>query len=195
MSKELFGKYADSVLREYLKVEKSLRDYYNSNLDCSKCPTGESCCVDTHVRRGVDIFLPWDHYVMKRTFPQYMDIERNRDADDPKCSYLSDKGCIIPEGRPTQCTKYVCPPQRRKRDFTTTRVILAFAHISDDMSRIMVEGISYEKELDLLKDADDTFKDIKKMIGETDRISKKYEYESIFNSDISSQNQKIATMV
>lgn len=176
---DLFVKYSDAVLREYVKLNKPVRTYLDEHLDCSNCLPEDCCCIDDYT--GLDLFTAWDHFVFKREHPDYMETGYEQDEGDPVCAYLSETGCTLSSPRPSTCIRYVCPPKRKKLiNYKRGKVLTTVHRISLDMQKIMVDMLSLEQEERIIHDIDECLKDASKIIKKDKLFSEKYEYESIF---------------
>jgi hypothetical protein len=108
------------AMSNYLAEEKSIRSlpYWDVCAECKGL-----CCSDIRmIPRDVDhLFSGWDMEVVAKTFPGWTSYagKEGKKVPYPKlpngkveyrtyCSFNSDDGCIIPEGRPAICTGHIC---------------------------------------------------------------------------------------
>ncbi len=176
---DVFIKYSDAVLREYLKLHKPIRTFFDEHLDCSDCDPKDCCCI--HENTGLRIFTAWDHHVFQREHPGYYKIGLQQDDDDPVCAYVSETGCILEGVRPSTCTRYICSPKKKKiNNYGHAKVFGSFHRISLDMQGIITNMFSHEKEKKIIRDIDKSLKNSAKIIKKDKMFSEKYEYESIF---------------
>lgn len=178
MSKELFGRYADNVLREYLKLEKSIRTYFDSFPVCSPCK-GHCCRNHTEQSRFDEIATRWDRYVISTTFPEWQRVKENG-RKDGYCQFLSEKGCAIPEGRPNACVTHFCYRYNKIISDEANAVLANFHNIGSTMARHMMkkekgspDGIYKTENLDLF------FKRAAEAINNDETFKQKFDYKGV----------------
>jgi hypothetical protein len=177
MSKELFGRYIDSVLREYLKFEKPIRTFFDDNMAtrCRQCPPDELCCS----YRSEKNLTAWDTFVMDKNFSQWRDISE-KSKNGSYCQFLSEKGCIIPTGRPNICTAHICLRREDVLDYESRRDILdTYKRIGMYMDWILRLGVGSERESQILTQVDDCFRVGESAIKDNERFREKFAYEPI----------------
>lgn len=172
----------DKIRNEYLKVEKSFRAYFDKHFDCANCDPIDCCCRNT-AEDGEPFFnhiiFPWEVYVLDKTFPQWSDYIDDNDGEKEFCTFFTDKGCMIPEGRPTICTTAHCD---KYKDIVTEDVSAAldnYNDISKLMNRYMVRGVDIVEETDFFRNLETYFKIIENVVNTNDSFPVKYEYEAI----------------
>ena len=172
----------DRIRDEYLKVERSFRSYFDKNFDCASCDPVDCCCKNT-ADDGEPFFnhliFPWEVYVLNKTFPQWDEYVGEGDGEKEFCSFFTDKGCIIPEGRPMICTVTICD----KYDDTVTEDVKAafenYNDISKLMNKYMVRGVDLLEEVEFFRNLETYFRIIENVVSENDMFPVKYEYEAI----------------
>ena len=127
----------EQITGEYLKLEKSLRTMFDSISVCSPCKG--LCCISHAKRSRFDqLANRWDRYVISGTFPEWQDV-KDRSAKDGYCQFLSEKGCIIPAGRPNACTTYSCYKYDKIMSDDINTAFYYFHAIGSTMARHMMD--------------------------------------------------------
>ncbi len=172
-------KFKESVFKQYLLAEKSLRTYFDEHYDCANCPNVRPCCsVINEITSSVkEIMSEWDDYVISKTYPGW----KSELGKEPEyCDFYSDTGCIIPEGRPNVCTEHQCnnyPNVLTQED--QTRILDGFSWIGTTMDSIIRDNL---KDNDLINSAyavDYYFSIMQKAIENNDDFSEKFEYDAV----------------
>lgn len=172
----------DNALRQYLSFEKTLRKFFSDSMDCkNRCGEKFNCCNDFDGKhRGMGSFANmWDRYVISKTFPEWIDYEKNRKKD--RCPYLSDTGCVIPSGRPTICTVFVCSDYKGILGPGEEKILQGYTMISLYMSEVLRQQVAGSADVMLVKKVDNLFKTAEEAIQNSDRFTEKFHYSSIIS--------------
>jgi hypothetical protein len=170
---------------EYLKLEKSMRDFYDKNMDCSACGPKDCCCNYSSGRNSgmIKHIVPWDHYIANYNFPKGRSISEAK-SEGEHCPYLSEKGCAIPVGRPNICTTFIC----EKNDTILsgrelTDIVDSYCQIGDLMSELMMEDHNQYREKNYELKIDSFFRAARDTIKNSDKFQTKFEYKPIISKE------------
>ena len=166
----------EKVMTNYLDFEKSLRAFFDENLHCSRCKPKDCCCsYGSGMNDGLESFIySWDHYVMDHTFPQWRSISEN----DTRCKFLSDKGCIIPSGRPCICTTYYCNTHDGiLTPYEETRIVDEYKNVAKRMSALIdLKHGGISEEINAVYLIGSYFESAQQVMGMNDKFKKKFVY-------------------
>lgn len=180
----------DKVMKNYLEFEKSLRAFFDENLSCSKCKVEDCCCsYGSGKNAGFDHLIhSWDSYVMDRTFPQWRDIKDSEKGD--RCNFLSDRGCMIPAGRPFKCTTFYCEKYDRLLRFDINSsiftgyqpsindsILAEYRHVAKEISIVMDARPAAPSEKTAIFFLDEYFRNAQEAIAKDGRFKVKFKYE------------------
>ena len=178
---EIF-EHKEAILKEYLKLEKSIMSIFNEDCACHECPPNKVCCNDSKgLYRGINLIKPWDSYVLDHTFPQWKNYEESREDLDFCSFYDQDVGCVIPEGKPNTCTTHFCDKIYHLIGPYEHMAITTFKSIFANMSLILAEE-RFGKDIDeeaVLKEIDFYFKEAEQFSKLSERITVPFNYEPV----------------